>query len=82
MAILACLFTPLALFALFYRNRKKLGSKTLQARYGSFLEGTKSESGKYYLVAFMWPVSFFARRLLLSLSLVYYQGFFWGQMAI
>ena len=71
-AILACLFAPIALLVLFCKNSKNLRSRSFKLSYGSYVEGTRSETGNYYFAALLWPMTFFIRRLLLGLSLVYF----------
>ena len=67
---------PLFLLYIILKYRARLKEYVFKARYGSILDGTKSEGGVYYNVSLLSPLIFFARRLIMGLSLVHYHGLF------
>ena len=73
---------PLLLLCIILKHRDRLKEYVFKARYGSILDGTKSEGGVYYNVSLLSPLIFFARRLIMGLSLVHYHGLFVSQVII
>ena len=73
-----CCVIPPALLLILCKNRENLKSEAFQAKYGSFLVGTKCEQGHYEGAAGIWVVAFFVRRTLLGASFVYWSSFLWG----
>jgi hypothetical protein len=53
-----------------------------QSTYGSILEGTNYQSTRPSRAIWAYPVSFFARRLIFVLSVIYLEDFLWAQLAI
>ena len=68
---------PIFLAGFACMRRKKWKKSSFKKRYGSLLEGIKTDKDNPALVVFT-SLTFFSRRLVLSLTLVYMQDFFWG----
>lgn len=72
---------PLFLAGFAFWRRQKWKKSSFKKRYGSLLEGIKTDKDNAFLVI-TTSLTFFSRRLILSLTLIYMQNFFWGQIAI
>ena len=81
--VLSFSFLILAVFfgyTVYYRNNWE--SPTYLVRAGSFLAGTRREKKDRRCAVFLVPCMFYCRRLALGLTLVFWDWFFWGQVAL
>jgi len=79
MTFITTIIGPIALFVYFYRNRDRWEDEDFQERAGQFLEGVRHD--KDHKVTFMvHQTTFFVRRFILCVTLVYWQKVVWGQL--
>jgi len=73
----------LLLFVVFYVwNFSALNYDRFRSTYSAVLDGTNFESTNPRRIILVYPVIFFARRLIFVLSVIYLQDFLWAQLAI
>mmetsp|Transcript_20920 Transcript_20920/g.28177 ORF Transcript_20920/g.28177 Transcript_20920/m.28177 type:complete len:315 (-) Transcript_20920:320-1264(-) len=81
MIFASTIIVPIVLLAYYWFKRDKWTDEAFQEKYGTFLEGLRHD--KDHQICFMvYQTTYFARRFLLCLTLVYWQKFFWGQLLI
>ena len=80
--VILCFAIPVLLFAAAYRSRWDLSGEGFSEKYGAFLDGTKTENPRYKISVIIIASVFFARRMVLCLTLVYWPEFLWGQIAL
>ena len=73
---------PAFLIVFYARNAIKWGDETFKKKHGTVTDGinTKFEKRKW-LVNFV-PLSFFVRRFIFALTIVFWYQFFWAQIAL
>lgn len=69
---------PVFLFFWMCFNRKKWGEKVFQAKYSSYLDGNDNEKPEKRWIILVSVSIFFLRRMLLCLTLVFWNEFLWG----
>ena len=75
------IIVPPGILVFFWWKRNDWDSDELKAKVGTFLEGTRHD--KDHQITFMIMQStFFLRRFILAITLVYWQKFVWGQLAL
>ena len=73
---------PVGLGILMCHNRKRWSDEDYIAKYGSYLDGMQSDNEEIRAIILFYVCIFFARRMTLCLTLVYWQEFLWGQLAL
>ena len=71
-----CCSVPFLLFFIACCNHKKWGNNSFTMRFGAFLDGTSSEVS--HSAVLIIASTFFIRRMMLCLTLVFWQEFLWG----
>ena len=79
--VLTCTLPVFFLFFYAYKL-KKWEDEKFQRKYGALLEGTDQERETSQWVVILVPLSFFVRRMTMSLVLVFWHDFLWGQLAL
>ena len=74
-----CAILPILMSIYLCVNRKKWHGELFMAKAGTMVEGTSQKAGKEIYVA-MIPIVFFTRRLLSTVSLIFWIDFFFGQI--
>ena len=64
---------PIWLGFMMCHNRKRWSDEDYSAKYGSYLDGMKSENEELRSVVLLFVCIFFARRMLMCLTLVFWQ---------
>ena len=77
-AITLSAMLPPLLFLYVLKNKTKIDEPVFKARYGSFWDGTKSDSGKFFKISLTVPMAFFARRAILSMTVIFLSKHFWA----
>lgn len=77
-----CVIIPVVLFLYLDCNISRWSDDEFKKSYGTLLEGTNSEYKGNSLIVGLVPGFFFLRRLALCLTLIFWQEFFWGQVAV
>ena len=78
----AAMVLPVMLIVYFACKINKWNDETFQARNGTLLDGVDLERKEVKWIVLLVPTCFFLRRLLMSLTLVFWSKFIWGQIAI
>ena len=65
-----------------YKRKSWQDDEGFGNKYGAFLSGTRTDKPGHYIPVLIFSMVFFVRRLLLSLTLVFWMEFFWGQVAL
>ena len=61
-------------------NTKKWNEKVFKERYGSLIDGADTELKSGHLVVLFIPLTYFLRRLIFCICLVFWIEFLWGQV--
>ena len=77
-----CCSAPIFLFLYACFKRKKWEEKNFQNRYGAYLDGMNQEDPDSVKAVLFLSILFFARRMSTCLTIVFWQEFFWGQVAL
>ena len=80
--VIFSLAVPIMLFAYICLKSKRLSDDKLYSKVGSLIQGSKRKSVKYPMIVIVVPIVFFTRRLSIVLTLVFWQEFIWGQVAL
>ena len=81
-AIVLLSLAPFLILTCICKHRFNLKGHSFSKKYKTSLDGTKSEEGEFYLASLLSPAYFFVRRIALGLTLVYFNGFFVGQVIV
>ena len=73
---------PVGLGILMCYNRRRWSDEDYSAKYGSYFDGMQSDNEELRAIILFYVCIFFARRMTLCLTLVYWQEFLWGQLAL
>ena len=73
-----CILVPIILFTYGLCNRNNLNDEKFSKKVGAFVEGTKNDDPVFAKSALLIAMIYFARRLVLCLTLVFWQEFFWA----
>ena len=73
---------PIALLIFFACNISKWSNEGFARRHGAFLDGADLDLEFNQWIVLLIPLSYFLRRLLMSLTLVFWIDFIWGQLFI
>ena len=76
------LLIPAILLAFMCYNRKNWDDEKFSKKYGSYLDGMASDKPEIHSIVLITVTIFFARRLVLCATLVFWQDFLWGQVAL
>ena len=76
--IVAVVALPVLLVIYFAYNIAKWNDEAFQARNGTLLDGVDLERKEFKWIVLLVPVTFFLRRLLMCLTLVFWYKFLWG----
>lgn len=76
-----CFVIPIVLAVFFCRTQDAWATSSFKLKYGTYLEGTRHYKEGYQGIVMFLALTFFMRRMVLSLCLVYCQSFFWAQVA-
>ena len=81
MVFTSTIVVPPVILTFFWFKRNDWNEAQLKAKVGTFLEGTRHD--KDHQITFMVMQStFFLRRFILAITLVFWQKFVWGQLAL
>ena len=75
-----CCGVPLILLIIGFCYRSKWQDDSFGLKYGAFLDGT-SPDASVTAVLFIASIFYF-RRMIMCVTLVFWQEFFWGQIAL
>ena len=81
-SLVVVILLPVALTIFFACNMAKWRDEQFTRRNGAFLEGADLEREDSQWIVLLIPLTYFLRRLLMSLTLVFWIDFIWGQIAI
>lgn len=76
--VICTVILPVFLFFWMCFNRKNWGEEVFQAKYGSYLDGNDNEKPEKQWIILITVSIFFLRRMLLCLTLVFWNEFLWG----
>ena len=85
--ILAILFlvilgiAPIFLLIFYAINLVRWNDQEFQGKFNSFIQGTNTNFKKHQWLVLFIPFAFFLRRLLLICTVIFWEKFFWGQIA-
>lgn len=71
---------PIALLIYFACNISRWNDEGFARRNGAFLDGVDLDLEFNQWIVLLVPLSYFLRRLIMSLTLVFWMDFFWGQI--
>ena len=80
----ACLIYPIliCIYACKSRNKDWNKDEVFMQRFGVFFDGMRSDNDEVRLASILLTMAFYVRRIVLSISLVFMQNFFWGQIVL
>ena len=81
-SLVITILLPAALLVFFACSISKWEDEGFARRNGTFFQGGDLEREHTQWIVLLIPLSYFVRRLLLSLTLVFWINFIWGQIAI
>mmetsp|Transcript_21094 Transcript_21094/g.28344 ORF Transcript_21094/g.28344 Transcript_21094/m.28344 type:complete len:114 (-) Transcript_21094:666-1007(-) len=77
-----CASIPILLFILACCKKAKLADESFALKYGAFVDGMKSDDPDSANAVLFLALLYFCRRMASCITLVFWQEFFWGQVAI
>ena len=80
--VILSLAIPVMLIVHICSHRERLSEDKLHMKVGSLILGSKSKSKRQPKTTIVVPIVFFARRITVVLTLIYWQEFLWGQVAV
>ena len=70
---------PLLMTCFYLKNVQKWKSEEFRKKYGTLIDDANlNASPKYQWIVFLVPISFLLRRMIFSLTMIYWIDFFWG----
>ena len=77
-----CGFIPTILCIFACAKRQQTNNNAFKDKYGAFLNGTRTDQSRYVNPAITIAMVYFMRRLMLSMTLVFWPEFLWGQISL
>ena len=72
---------PIMLTNYFRRNRSRLKDEEFLDKVGKYIEGARTDKYSGFKTIMMLPLTFFIRSIVLTFSIIFMEGFHWGQLA-